>query len=179
MLCARPAVTLWSVTACPCLLHSPGSLGSHANRAAPLRLVQRVDTHTRTHHTLLCQPFSLPVPAEKQFGGLRLKALNGPALGNPCLLPILSDLNMGPGHEGPGVSKARAVPGLRHVQSGAARKAATNTHGCEHTPLAQHCAHPCARGTHEQTLSSPSLLVPSAPRDQGEGLTGGSPEPGG
>lgn len=30
----------------PCLLHSPGSLGSHATSAALLRLVQRSDTHT-------------------------------------------------------------------------------------------------------------------------------------
>ena len=37
---------LWSATASPCLLHSPGSPGSHATLAAQLRLVQRADTHT-------------------------------------------------------------------------------------------------------------------------------------
>lgn len=92
--------------------------------------------------------------------------------------PLPGDLNMGTGHEGPGASEARAVPGLRHVQSGAAKNGATNTHGCEHIPHIQHCAHPCARGTHEQTLSSLSLLVPSDPGHQGEGLAGGSPEAG-
>lgn len=48
--------------------------------------------------------------------------------------------------------------------------------GCEHAAHTQCCAHPCAWGTHEQTLSSPSLLSPSVPRHQGEELAGGSME---
>lgn len=75
---ARPAIPLQLITACPCLLHSPGRRGSHA----PSPTLQRADTHT--HHTLPCQPLSLPVPAEKQCRGLPLKALSGAALGIPC-----------------------------------------------------------------------------------------------
>lgn len=105
---------------------------------------EAADTHT--HHTLPCQPSSLPVPAEKQCRGLPLKALSGAALGIPCC-PVISALQEN-GHKG----WARA-----------ARNGAPNTHGCEHTHQSQHRAHPCAHGDPKK-LFSPTLAAREGPQ---------------